>query len=246
MRIIGHRGARFEAPENTVSGFRYALGLGLDAFELDIHLTSDEELAVIHDATVDRTTNGSGAVAEMTLSQLQALDARSNFPDWPEPCSIPTYAQVLDVLRDVAWLETEIKTDAPERLDIIVPRVVDEVRRFGMEQQVIIMSFDPYALELAKTVAPQIRRGYVGRWDSIEDLDIAKRLEVSLVGIPYATGQVELVRQAQSLGMIATGWPTNTADALDAAFALGVDCICTDAPTTMRSLLAERTGEVRI
>jgi glycerophosphoryl diester phosphodiesterase len=77
MILIGHRGGRFEAPENTLPGFRYALDLGLEAVEFDLRLTRDGQVVVIHDSTVDRTTNGTGAVADLTLAEIQALDARA-------------------------------------------------------------------------------------------------------------------------------------------------------------------------
>ena len=98
MQLIGHRGARFEAPENTIPGFRYAIDLGLTAVEFDIRMTGDGHLVVIHDATVDRTTNGEGEVSSFTLDRIQALDARSTFPEWPEPCVVPTFSQVLDAV----------------------------------------------------------------------------------------------------------------------------------------------------
>lgn len=71
MDLIGHRGARFEAPENILSGFRYAIALGLTAVEFDVRMTFDDHLVVIHDATVDRTTNGTGEVASLTLAEIQ-------------------------------------------------------------------------------------------------------------------------------------------------------------------------------
>lgn len=193
---------------------------------------------MIHDATVDRTTNGSGAVADLTLAEIQALDASSTFSDWPEPCQVPTFSQVLDVLGDVPWLEAEIKTDTPERLDTVVPKVVETIRAHGLDEQIFITSFDPYALEMAMRIAPEIKRGYIGRWDSERDLEIAERLDVSLAGIPHATGRADLVRRAQAAGMLATGWPTNTPEALESARSLGVDAICTDAPTAMHELMS--------
>src|SRR5690625_794500 len=119
---MGHRGARFEAPENTVPGFRYAVGLGLSAVEFDVRLTKDDELVIIHDDTVDRTTNGAGRVADMTLSELQSLDARFRFPYWSEPCTIPTLVDVLNEVGSMETLEIEIKRDEPERLERLVPR----------------------------------------------------------------------------------------------------------------------------
>ena len=90
MLVFGHRGARAEAPENTVAGFRYARGIGLTAVEFDVRLTRDDRLVVIHDKTVDRTTDGTGAVADLTYRRIAGFDARGPFTDWPEPCRVPT------------------------------------------------------------------------------------------------------------------------------------------------------------
>jgi glycerophosphoryl diester phosphodiesterase len=244
MRLIGHRGARFEAPENTVPGFRYALGIGIDSFELDIHLTKDRELVVIHDATVDRTTNGKGSVADLTLEEIQRLDARSNFTAWPEPCVVPTLGQVLETLNAVPYVEIEIKTDLPERLDVVVPKAAGIIEAHGMAERVFFTSFDPYALEVAQTVAPAVRRGFIAKWNVDACRVEAERLGVSLAGFPYATGSTELVSWAKTAGILITGWPTNSQEALDQAIEWGVDAICTDAPTEIRRLLAQQ-GESR-
>lgn len=240
MRVIGHRGARFEAPENTVTGFRYAMGVGVDGFELDVHLTKDGHLAVIHDATVDRTTNGTGAVAELTLAEIQALDARSNFAEWPEPATVPTLDEVLEVIQEMPWIEIEIKTDLLERLDAVVPLVIDAVRRFGLEHAVFITSFDVYALELAQGQAPDIRRGFICKNDKLEDLDLAKRLGASLIGYPYATGIPEIAAQAREAGILRSGWPTNDRESLEQVYTLDLDGICTDSPTQIKAWMAER------
>src|SRR5690606_17261213 len=89
MQILGHRGAKGEAPENTLAGFAYAKQIGLDAIELDVRLTKDDQVVIMHDPTVDRTTNGQGAVGELTFAELHALDARADFPEWPAACSVP-------------------------------------------------------------------------------------------------------------------------------------------------------------
>jgi glycerophosphoryl diester phosphodiesterase len=240
MRLIGHRGARFEAPENTLPGFRYALGIGIDSFELDIHLTKDSELVVIHDATVDRTTNGSGAVADLSLEEIQRLDARSNFADWPEPCAVPAFSQVLETLNAASYIEVEIKTDLPERLDVVVPKAAAMIEAHGMAERTFFTSFDPYALAVAQRIAPAIRRGFIAKWDVDACRIEAERLEVSLAGFPYATGSTDLVRWAKAAGILITGWPTNSQESLDKAIEWGVDAICTDAPTEIRRLLTQQ------
>jgi glycerophosphoryl diester phosphodiesterase len=238
MEMIGHRGARFEAPENTVPGFRYALDLGIQAIEFDIRMTRDEELVVIHDATVDRTTDGEGEVASFTLADIQALDARAAFPDWPEPCRVPTFAEVLDVVGHLPELLVEIKGDTPERLEVIVPKVIAEIHARAIEPHVTITSFEEYALELAQREAPGIRRGYIGNWDSQDFLDTAVRLGCAQIDAKHSTADRALVAKARSLRMRVVGWPTNSREDLESVRTLRPELFCTDSPTLLRELTA--------
>lgn len=242
MRIIGHRGARFEAPENTIPGFRHAIDLGLTAVEFDIRMTGDGHLVVIHDATVDRTTDGEGEVSSFTLAEIQALDARSTFPEWPEPCVVPTFGQVLDAVEVLPELLVEIKGDAPERLDRIVPATVAEIVRRGLGERVTITSFEPYALEIARRDAPRIRRGYIGDWHDRRFLDTAVALGCTQLDARHATADRALVAEAKTLGMRVVGWPTNSREDLDGVIALDVDMFCTDSPT----LLMELSGDTNL
>jgi glycerophosphoryl diester phosphodiesterase len=209
----------------------------LRAVEFDVHLTADDRLVVIHDATVDRTTNGSGAVSDLTFEQIRALDARSNFADWPEPCVVPTLAEVLDVIGELDSFELEIKTDTPERLDRVVPMVLDELRRRPLPGDVFVTSFDVYALDVAQRLAPEQPRGYIGAWDSPAFLETAKRLGALRACIPFRSGSAGIVRAAQDTGMTVTGWPTNTREEFDEHMRRGVDFLCTDSPTTILGYL---------
>ncbi len=238
MLIIGHRGARFEAPENTVPGFHYAIDLGLSAIEFDIRMTCDNHLVVIHDATVDRTTNGEGAVSSFTLEHLRALDARSIFPEWPEPCVVPTFGEVLDVVQVLPELFVEIKGDTPERLDRIVPATIAEILRRDIVDRVTITSFDPYALEIAKREAPQIRRGYIGDWNTQEFLDRAVALDCAQADARHATADPGLIAKVRSLGMRVIGWPTNSQEDLDSVLAMKPQLFCTDNPSLLIELYA--------
>lgn len=244
MLIHGHRGARFEAPENTIPGFRYAVELGLRAIEFDIHLTRDEQLVIIHDATVDRTTNGRGAVADLTFAEIRALDARSIFPEWPEPCIVPTFSEVMDVVGHFESVEIEIKTDLPERLDRVVPMVLAELERRDFPAGAVITSFNTYALELVQRLRPEQPRGYIGAWDSPEFLETAARLGATRAGIPNKTGSAEIVRAAQDQGITVTGWPCNTREEFDILMSWNVDFLCSDAPTTILGFLDQREAGV--
>jgi glycerophosphoryl diester phosphodiesterase len=244
MELIGHRGARFEAPENTLAGFRYALGIGVDAFELDVHLTADDELVVIHDDTLDRTTNGSGRVTELTLAEIQVFDARADFPDWPERCVVPTLGQVLGVIGGVRYLEIEVKTDLPERLERVIPRVVEAIHAVDAADRFTITSFDMHALRLAQSEARGIKRGLIGAWDDPRFRDLAIELAVSTVGVPYATADPALVAWANDAGLRTVGWPTNSHEQFAAAVRLDVAAVCTDRPSWLRPLLETRRYEL--
>jgi len=237
--LYGHRGARFEAPENTLTGFRHALGRGITAFEFDVHLSADDQLVVIHDPTVDRTTNGSGAVAAMTVAELARLDARSIFPDWPEPAGVPTLAEVLDIIAGADDMEIEIKTDRPERLQRVAELVLAAVRRFGIAARATVTSFDTVALEAVARLAPEQRRGFIAKFETPADLATALRLGASHCAIPIKTASAERVREAQAAGLRVTGWQGNTREDVHTLLAWGVDAITSDYPTLARAVLRE-------
>src|SRR5665811_1395029 len=119
--ISASRGGRAEAPENTVAAFEHATELGIPGVECDVRISADDVAVVIHDVTVDRTTNGSGAVHALTAAELAALDARSGFTDWPTRPGVPTFAEVLRVTRTFDHFDVEIKPDAPERIERLIP-----------------------------------------------------------------------------------------------------------------------------
>ena len=240
MRIVGHRGARFEAPENTLEGFQYAIDLGLTAIELDIHLSRDGELVVIHDDSVERTTNGTGKIAEMTLDQIRQFDARSIHTGWPHPCPVPTLAESLDAVASLPVILVEIKRDMRERLDEVVPKTVAAIFDRGLEKQALIISFDTYALELAKREAPQIVRGYIGDWNDPAYLDEARRLECGWINPHHPKADRELVARAKAEGFGVSAWPTNTDEDLAGVLSLDPDEITTDAPTWLLPQLAKR------
>ncbi len=237
--IVGHRGARFEAPENTLSGFRYAVKLGLRSVEFDVRMTADKQLVIIHDDTVNRTTNGEGKVSDLTLSEIQALDARSIFPDWPEPCFVPTLDQVLNVVVEIPELIIEIKSDTDERLDQIVSMAIAEVLRRDIVARVSFTSFNPYALERVQQEAPQIRRGYIGNWDTEHFLDRSVELGCAQADVHHRTGDHALVSKARLRGMRVICWPTNSREELDHVLTFNPDLFCTDNPTLLRALYAE-------
>lgn len=243
IEVISHRGARFEVPENTLEGFRHAIALGMTAVEYDIHITADDQLVVIHDATVDRTTNGTGPVNEKTLAELQELDARSIHVLYPDPVRIPTFDAVLDLLRDMPKMEVEIKTDSPANLEKVVPMVIEKLRNSG-HAGATLTSFDPYALELAHKFAPEIPRGHMGDWSDEATWETAAKCDVSRIGINLGYATPERVQRAKDLGYRTVGWPCNDENAVRKVIERGFDGVCTDAPSLFAPMFGQAVNKI--
>lgn len=238
MQVIGHRGARFEAPENTLAGFAHAIALGLAAVEFDIRLSRDGELVVIHDATVDRTTDGSGAVSSFTAAELAALDARAGFADVALPCGVPAFDEVLDLLAPSGLgMMIEIKQDTPGREERIVVGVLERLRARNLTDRATITSFDPVALDAVAREAPGQRRGYIGAWDDEAFLETALRLGCAQADMHHTTASAAMVAKAHAAGLTVVGWPCNTPEEVALLTGWGVDAVTSDAPTLVREAL---------
>jgi glycerophosphoryl diester phosphodiesterase len=242
MILYGHRGAKGEAPENTLTGFAYARSIGVRDFEFDVRLTADQELVVLHDATVDRTTNTQEkrSLGSLTLAELSGLDARAEFTDWPQPCFIPTLADVLKEITDHAHMEVEIKRDEPERLEILAAKLVDILETLPNQKRIAVTSFDPHALAIMRRIAPHFSRGLIGAFDTPDYLETALRLECKQAGIPLMTGSPEQVEEAHKNGLLVTGWPGDSVEQLQTLVDWGVDAITSNFPRIALPFLRER------
>ena len=164
--VLGHRGASHAAPQNTLAAFREAADVGADGIELDVHLSRDCVPVVIHNNSVDATTDGTGLVRELTLAQLKALDAGACFDAAHQNAShsdasftgerIPTLEEVLAEVGSRLLVNIELKAGQTAAL---VAAVVELVRRMEMADRVWFSSFKPYALYRARALAPEIPCG---------------------------------------------------------------------------------------
>ncbi|MEN6409058.1 MAG: glycerophosphodiester phosphodiesterase family protein [Anaerolineaceae bacterium] len=153
-KIIAHRGACLRAPENTLPAFQMAVEEGADGFELDAKLTRDGEVVVMHDATVDRTTDGSGAVSEFTLAAFKRLDAGKKFSPTTGSIHPPTLQEVFENTDAHAIINVEL-TDYQHPMNRLVERVVETVERCGMENRVFFSSFLPGRLTRVRQLMPE-------------------------------------------------------------------------------------------
>lgn len=162
--IFGHRGASAHAPENTLAAFELALEQGADAIELDVTLTADGHVVVIHDATVDRTTGAHGKVREMKLADLRTLDAGSFMSSRFSGEKIPLLAEVFEAVGKRTFINVELK-DSDAAKSQLVESVCMLIKKFNMQTRVLFSSFYPQNLAAARNLLPEVSRGLLATDD---------------------------------------------------------------------------------
>ena len=167
---IAHRGYSELYPENTLPAFEKAIEAGADMIEFDVHLSRDGRPVVIHDNDVDRTSNGRGFVKDMTLAELKELDFNFRMTGDAGMIRIPTLDEVIDAAAGRIMLNIELK-NCPHKYPGVEEAVIAAIRDRGIRDQVIVSSFDHYALLKVKELAPEIRTGmlYEGGWLRFQD-----------------------------------------------------------------------------
>jgi len=194
--IFAHRGAAKYAPENTLASFQKALDLGAVALELDITLTKDEEIVVIHDDSVDRTTNGKGPVERLNWSEMKGLDAGSWFSAEFAGESIPTLMDVLDLVKDKALLNIEIK-NAHRRNGLLVANAVKVIREAKSQANVIFSSFVPANIRLISEGLPECPRalltqaGLIGKCE----IELLRSLSPELIHPHFSSLSAYFIQQ---------------------------------------------------
>jgi glycerophosphoryl diester phosphodiesterase len=207
-------------PENTLRSFVAAQQAGLDVLELDLHLSKDGALVVMHDADVDRTTDGSGPIAEMTLDELRALDAGRGE-------RVPLFEEVLDAVRTP--LQAEIK-------DVQAARALAEVLvRRDLADRVEVSSFHDDAIAEISRLVPGVRTALIASRYGLEIVDRAADAGAATVCLNIRRLTLEAAEQARKSGLRIIGWVVNTQDQLRLARALELDGVTTDYPEIKRT-----------
>jgi len=209
--VIAHRGDSAHRPENTLASFASALEVGATVMELDVQLTSDHEVVVIHDPTLDRTTDARGDVRDRTLAELRAVSAGypALFGDRWAGERISTLGEVLAFLRDRARVLIEIKTESvtADAEGGIEAHTASEIRRAGMVGAAAVISFDQRAVVRLRSLAPEITRGRVyGRTSVDEVLATAREAGCEIV-MPHKSQIKEpLASRAREAGLKMATW----------------------------------------
>ena len=250
VQRVAHRGGAHLAPEDTLAAFRNALTLPIDAIELDVHMSRDGHAIVFHDSTVDKRTNGTGNILDLDFDYLRSLNAAAHFPGgWPQPQQIPTLREVLDLAKGHVQAYIEIK---PSKLNgtyghypNIAETVLEEVRRAGMLDQVLIISFDWSTLPLIKSLEPALQTGALVSRD-VWDAHARDALD-TLIGQATALGcnWINMKRDLFTPAMPAVAhnhsfklgiWTVNTLCAMRRLAASGVDSLTSDRPDLFANL----------
>jgi glycerophosphoryl diester phosphodiesterase len=248
-RVFGHRGAGGLAPENTLPSFALGLALGADVLELDVHASRDGVIVVTHDPTLERTTNGSGAVRDQALYELQQLDAGYRFTrdgrDYPyrdQGVTIPSLDTVLKQF-PLAFCNIEIKQSEPP----IVAEVIELIRRFDAQHRVLLAAEHDAIMQDIRHLAGDI----VTSFSAAEVADFIARVQSSRLDgyapagralqIPPRFGDIELVTPASvaaahRCGLEVHVWTINQRDEMERLLGLGVDGIMSDLPGLARKV----------
>jgi glycerophosphoryl diester phosphodiesterase len=254
IALVAHRGGAGLAPENTLASFRKGLELGADYLEMDVHLTKDGIPVVIHDPTVDRTTDGEGRVGDMTLEQLQAFNAAAKFPGGPASAGggagkepVPTLAQVLDLAKGTSVrLEIEIKVAADNRpYPGIEQKVLDEVARRGMLDRVRIMAFEFDTLKQVKALNPRVQTVALMTTDYFRGKDVNAPAAMVDDVASFANGigvnkdllTAQLTREAQNRRMLVGVWTVDGDAEIKKFIDMGVDSITSNRPDLLKQAL---------
>jgi glycerophosphoryl diester phosphodiesterase len=223
--VVGHRGVMGIEPENTLRSFRRAEREGLDQIELDLHLSKDGALVVMHDARVDRTTDGQGAIADHTLDELRALDAGLGE-------RVPVFEEVLDAVS--APIQAEIKDVAAART------LAGVLRARNLLDRVTVLSFHDEALREIRACLPEVRTVLVASKLGPDLVDRAVAVGAGMASLKLPRISRELVDRLHAAGVQVIAWTVNTPGDLALARALGLDGAVTDTPEIKRAVAAGR------
>ena len=239
--IIAHRGFSGAAPENTLSAFRKAIEADSDMIELDVHLSGDGEVVVIHDDTLDRTTTGRGRVSDYTLEELKRLDAGSWFGRAFAGERIPALKEVLELCQDRLQVNIELKAGGLGKPVIdLSDRSLREVERAGMADHVLFSSFDLAAIKRIQMKKPGIPVALITArpWNSPAGL--AREVCFTILNCRSKTLNRNNLSKAHQEGLRVNVWTVNTEKEMAHFVSMGVDGIITNYPDRLLRILEKQ------
>jgi len=236
--IFAHRGASAYAPENTMAAFRLAAQQGVEAIELDAKLSADGEVIVIHDTTVDRTTNAKGEVRNFSVREFQQMDAGSHFSEEFRGEPVPTLRQVFEELGKKLFINVELTNYATPR-DQLPEKVATLVKEYQLEEWVLFSSFNPFNLIRVRRELPDcpvgilalegtagwLARSFIGRWFAPQ-----------IIHPNLKDASADFIQKEHQRNRRVHVWTVNDPQDIERLFQDRVDGIFTDDPVTARKI----------
>lgn len=234
--VTSHAACKGHAPENTLAGIERALAIGADAIEIDVHCTSDRVPVLLHDDAVDRTTDGTGNIHEMTLEAARRLDAGARqFAPRFAGARIPTLREVLDLTNGKALLQIEIKQ--PETED----EVASAVRDADAVRWCEVHSFYPHVVSRMREVEPRMAAALLVDTRRVKDWEdffgFALSLNAQGISVHYEAVTPERVRRAQMRSLTFMTWTVDDEPEIGRVLDAGVDSVCSNFPDVVRRVL---------
>lgn len=241
--VYAHRGASGYAPENTMAAFQKAVELGSCGIECDVQMTRDGYLVICHDETVDRTTDGKGFIKDFTLEELRKLDAGSRFGKEFKGQRIPLLSELLELVRNTGlFLNIEIKSGI-----VLYPgieeKVLSEVETFGLQEKVIISSFNHYSVNRVKQLAPSVKAGILYMEGLFEPWNYMKAVGCECAHPFYMALVPEIAEEIKKRGFQINVFTVNEPQHAVKLAEMGVDIIITNYPDKIsEAVLKARAG----
>jgi len=236
---FAHRGFSGEYPENTILAFRKGIEAGCDGIELDVHLTKDGEVVIIHDESIDRTTNGKGLVADYTLKELKEFDASFKFAGMYGKNEIPTLREYFELVKDTKIITNiELKTGI-NTYPGIEKKTLELIDEFGLRDRIIISSFNHYSVLRMKELAPDMKYGLLSETWIIDFAKYAKDLGMDYVHPIFCMVEPDFAASSKENGIGINTWTVNTDKDIREMIERGVTSVIGNYPDKARKIIDE-------
>ena len=238
MKVYGHRGAAGEAPENTIAACRHAIERGTRYLELDMRLSRDNQLVVVHDNSVNRTSYNRGSVASYTAAELAKMDARRSGPPWPRKrdAGISTLDKFLAATPEVKGYFLEVKSDGNSRMQTMANLLAERFSTPTKAKKVVVTSSNKYFHECLAYNAPHVRRGLVSMRPNVAQQ--LEEFDYHYLLLQWAMCFPRTLNAARNKGIKTALWTVNEPHVIKAAHRLKVDCVITDYPSMALPLVS--------
>ena len=239
MRIFGHRGAAGEAPENTIAGVGHALARGVDAIEIDLRLSADNQLVVVHDHNLQRTAGIDRLVKSYSAAELSRLNATASGPLWPDTdnCGVSAIEPFLSANPALRTVQLEMKSDEHSPCDELLPPLLEFLDNYRGPLELVVTSFDYELLEKLRGLRPDQPIGAISYKPEV--LQTLATLNCEYLCVHYSICDEDFIRRARQHAAQLSVWTVNNPRRVEWLYEQGIDSIITDYPSMAVPLLSK-------